>query len=98
MLHRSYHSSQMYGLATGVARNSNIIAERASGSWLYDTAGKSYLDMTSGIGALSTGHSHPTVLSRVAQQLPKIVHAQQNTVLTHGPQQELIGRMRHILA
>ena len=36
----------------------NIIVERAKGSWVYCTKGKKYLDLTSGIGALSTGHCH----------------------------------------
>ena len=32
---------------------------------------KSYLDFTSGIGALSTGHSHPYVISKVKEQLTR---------------------------
>lgn len=28
-------------------------------SYVFDNKGNSYLDMTSGIGALSLGHSHP---------------------------------------
>lgn len=84
-------------LAKGVARNSTIIADRASGVWVYDTHGKSYLDMTSGIGALSTGHTHPEVVSRVREQVGKIVHAQQNCVASHLPQQDLFKKMAPIV-
>lgn len=84
-------------LATGVARNSTIVAERALGCWLTGVDGRVYLDMTSGIGALSTGHSHPHVIDAVRRQVGHIVHAQQNCVETHLPQQELLRKMADVL-
>lgn len=37
------------------------VYERASGSYLYDTDGRAYLDMHTGEGFASLGHSHPDV-------------------------------------
>jgi len=53
--------------------------------------------MTSGIGALSTGHCHPEVTEKVKAQLDTLVHAQQNCVTTHLPQIELVKKMRTVL-
>lgn len=83
-------------LAHGVARNSGIFAHSGKGIWVYTTSGQKLLDMTSGIGALSTGHTHPTVIHRVSKQLRKIVHAQQNCVYSHLPQMELNERISGI--
>lgn len=81
-------------LANGVARNSKIIADSGIGSWIYSkNSATKLLDMTSGIGALSTGHSHPHVLHRVDQQLRKMVHAQQNCVYSHPSQIELMTKI-----
>lgn len=84
-------------LANGVTRNSRIIAQRAAGCWITDTQGREYLDMTSGIGALSTGHSHPRVLEAAARQLTNIVHAQQNCVYSYPAQQRLLQQLRDVL-
>lgn len=81
-------------LAPGVVRRSTIIARQAQGCWLTDVDGASYLDMTSGIGALSTGHSHPRVVQAVRRQVGQLVHAQQNCVATHPPQQRLLEALR----
>ena len=84
-------------LAPGVARNSGLIAHSGQGVWVYTNSGKKLLDMTSGIGALSTGHTHPTVIHRVSVQLRKIVHAQQNCFYSHHPQMELNERLEQIV-
>ena len=83
-------------LANGVARNSRIIADNALGSWVYTRNQKKIIDMTSGIGALSTGHSHPHIIHRVSNQLRKMVHAQQNCLYSHPSQIELMTRLNHI--
>ena len=40
-----------------------IVVERAQGVWVYDTAGKRYLDCLSAYSALNQGHAHPTILA-----------------------------------
>ena len=81
-------------IVSGVHRNSSIIAKSAIGCWVTDTSNKQYLDMTAGIGCLSTGHCHPKVVAVVKDQVSKLVIAQQNCILTHEPQQLLINKLQ----
>ena len=81
----------------GLIKNNNIIAKYGKGCWVWDKYDNKYLDMTSGIGALSTGHSHPKIIKSVEHQIPKIVHAQQNCFLSHIEQENLINKMLEIL-
>jgi diaminobutyrate-2-oxoglutarate transaminase len=58
-------------------RNWPVVFDRASGSWLYDEAGRPYLDFFSGAGALNYGHNHPYIKERVLEYLAedRIVHS-----------------------
>ena len=48
--------------------------ERAEGLYLYDTKGKAYLDLISGIGVSGLGHGHPRVVQAAKAQLDKYLH------------------------
>lgn len=48
--------------------------ERADGIYLYDKAGKPYIDLISGIGVSNLGHSHPKIVEAVKQQAEKYMH------------------------
>src|SRR6201992_2646611 len=48
--------------------------ERAEGVYMYDKAGRAYMDLISGIGVSNLGHSHPHVITAVKQQLDKYMH------------------------
>jgi len=47
---------------------------RAEGSYIYDTAGNSYLDFVAGVSACSLGHQHPKVKQAITNQLDKYLH------------------------
>jgi len=49
--------------------------DHASGSWLYDTSGKKYLDLSAGLVAVNLGHNHPTVVRAIADQAAKLCYA-----------------------
>lgn len=66
-----------------------IIVEKAKGSWVYSNKGVRYLDLTSGIGALSTGHTHPRINEIVKKQVDKYVHIPQQVFGSHTIQIEL---------
>ena len=51
-----------------------IEVERASGSYIYDTAGKAYLDFVAGVSACSLGHCHPAVVNAMERQMQKYLH------------------------
>lgn len=49
--------------------------ERGDGVYLYDTAGKKYLDAYCGIAVTGLGHNHPVVTKAIQDQAAKIIHA-----------------------
>jgi acetylornithine/N-succinyldiaminopimelate aminotransferase len=48
--------------------------ERAEGVYMYDSEGKPYIDLISGIGVSNLGHSHPKVIEAIKQQVDKYMH------------------------
>ena len=46
---------------------------RGAGSRVWDDAGRSYLDATSGQGVALTGHAHPAVTAAIARQAGELV-------------------------
>jgi acetylornithine/N-succinyldiaminopimelate aminotransferase len=47
---------------------------RGDGAWLWDTAGKKYLDFGSGIAVNSLGHNHPLLVRKLREQAGKLIH------------------------
>lgn len=74
------------------ARYTDLVVERASGSWIETTGGVRYLDYTSGIGVTNTGHAHPRVVAAISEQAARGIHLQQNIVY-HQPGLELHRRL-----
>lgn len=54
---------------------------RAKGIYLYDEDGERYIDFTSGIGVINTGHCHPRVVAAVQAQAEKLLFGQMNIVV-----------------
>jgi ornithine--oxo-acid transaminase len=50
----------------------DIVIERASGAWVYDTAGKRYLDCLSAYSAVNQGHCHPAILKALKEQAANV--------------------------
>jgi len=48
--------------------------ERAEGIYMYNAEGKPYIDLISGIGVSSLGHSNPYVIDAIKQQVDKYMH------------------------
>tara|TARA_R110001606_G_scaffold397272_3_gene573233 strand:+ start:1360 stop:2553 length:1194 start_codon:yes stop_codon:yes gene_type:complete len=48
--------------------------ERGEGVWLYDPAGKRYLDAVSGVGVCNLGHAHPAVVRALGEQAARVMH------------------------
>src|SRR5262245_65880702 len=48
---------------------------RGEGVWVWDTAGKRYLDGFSGIAVTGLGHAHPRLTRAIAEQAGRIIHA-----------------------
>lgn len=76
----------------GIGRATELIFERGQGSWVWTADGNKYLDFTSGIGVLSTGHCHPAVVKATQEQCAKLVHGQVS-VCYHNPMLQLIEKL-----
>ncbi len=63
------------------SRNWTLVVERGEGAYLYDTAGRRYLDFTCGIGVTNTGHAHPRVVQAIQEQAARLLHGQANIVI-----------------
>ena len=74
------------------ARYTDLVVERASGSWIETIDGTRYLDYTCGIGVTNTGHAHPRVVAAISEQAARGIHLQQNIVY-HQPGLELHDRL-----
>jgi len=65
-------------LFPSIKRATELVVESGKGCEVWTQEGKRYIDATSGIGVLSTGHCHPTVVKAVQEQAAKVSHAQQS--------------------
>lgn len=65
------------------------------GSWVTTTNGDRYLDFTGGIAVTATGHCHPRVVSAIARQSERFIHAQAN-IYTHDLLQPLAQRLAEL--
>jgi acetylornithine/N-succinyldiaminopimelate aminotransferase len=52
-----------------------VAFERGEGAWLFDTAGRRYLDCLSGIAVNTLGHNHPRLVAAIAEQASRIIHS-----------------------
>ncbi|MDD5455435.1 MAG: aminotransferase class III-fold pyridoxal phosphate-dependent enzyme [Candidatus Margulisbacteria bacterium] len=48
--------------------------DHAEGLYLYTVDGKKYIDFTSGIGVVNTGHVHPNIYKAICEQTKKLIH------------------------
>ena len=55
-------------------RRMPISFERGEGMYLYDSDGKKYLDLYSGIGVNALGHAHPHLVAALKSQGEKLWH------------------------
>lgn len=50
----------------------DVVVERAEGCWVYDVAGKRYLDCLAAYSAVNQGHCHPRILAALIEQARKV--------------------------
>lgn len=55
-------------------KTSPIAAKRGSGVQITDVDGNTYLDFTSGVAVLNTGHCHPKIVEAVQKQASRLMH------------------------
>jgi len=52
-----------------------VVLHRGKGCYLYDTAGKRYLDLLAGIGVNALGHAHPRITKIIREQAGRLIHS-----------------------
>jgi ornithine--oxo-acid transaminase len=50
----------------------DVVIDRASGAWVYDTEGRRYLDFLAAYSAVNQGHCHPAIFAAMCQQAEKV--------------------------
>jgi acetylornithine aminotransferase/acetylornithine/N-succinyldiaminopimelate aminotransferase len=65
----------------------DLVLSRGEGAWVWDEAGKAYLDFGAGIAVCSLGHAHPKLAKALADQAAALIHTS-NLYMTR-PQGEL---------
>jgi len=68
-----------------------VTFDKGDGCWLWDTAGKRYLDALGGIAVCGLGHAHPAVTEAICQQAGQLVHTSNLYNIAH--QQTLADRL-----
>jgi acetylornithine aminotransferase/acetylornithine/N-succinyldiaminopimelate aminotransferase len=52
----------------------DLVLSHGAGSYVYDVAGKRYLDLGGGIAVCCLGHAHPAITGALAEQSKKLIH------------------------
>lgn len=74
-----------------------IDVDYAKGIYIYDKAGKAYMDMISGVGVNNIGHNHPAVISAIKNQVDKHLHVMVYGEFVQDSQLALANQIRKVL-
>jgi predicted acetylornithine/succinylornithine family transaminase len=75
-------------------RRQPITLVRGQGVRLFDTEGREYIDLLSGIGVASLGHAHPGLAKAIADQAQTLIHT--SNLFFHPLQGQLAERLAHL--
>jgi acetylornithine/N-succinyldiaminopimelate aminotransferase len=75
-------------------RRAPVTFVRGQGVRLYDSNGREYLDLLSGIGVASLGHAHPGLAKAIAEQAQTLLHT--SNLFYHPLQGQLAERLAHL--
>jgi acetylornithine/N-succinyldiaminopimelate aminotransferase len=67
----------------------DLAFERGEGAFLFDAAGRRFLDFGAGIATSSLGHGHPHLVAAIAEQAARVIHVSN---LYHIPQAERLAQ------
>ena len=51
-----------------------LVLSHGAGSYVFDVAGRRYLDLGSGIAVCCLGHAHPAITEALVEQSKKLIH------------------------
>src|SRR5688572_9592150 len=70
---------------------------RAEGNYLFDSDGKKYLDLISGISVSNIGHRHPNVVAAIKDQVDKYLHLMVYGEYIQSPQVKLAAKLAEVI-
>lgn len=73
----------------------DIALSHGSGSYVFDVAGKRYLDFGGGIAVSALGHAHPAITEALVSQSRKLVHV--SNLYYHEPQGRLAETLVNLI-
>src|SRR3974390_542966 len=68
-----------------------LVLARGNGSYLFDTQGRRYLDLITGIGVNALGHAHPRIVRVIREQAGRLIHS--SNLYYHPYQGKLAERL-----
>jgi predicted acetylornithine/succinylornithine family transaminase len=71
-----------------------LVLRRGKGAYVYDVAGKRYLDFIAGIGVNALGHAHPRIVKVIREQAALLIHC--SNLYYHEFQGPLAARLAKI--
>jgi len=71
-----------------------LVLGRGKEAYVYDLAGKRYLDFLAGIGVNALGHAHPRIVKVIKQQAAQLIHC--SNLYYHGFQGPLAKKLAQI--
>ncbi len=71
-----------------------VLLRKGRGVYVYDDAGRAYLDLLAGIGVNALGYGHPAIRKALVQQADKLIHV--SNFFYHDYQAELAKRLTRI--
>ncbi len=73
----------------------DLVLSHGSGSYVYDVAGRRYLDLGGGIAVTALGHAHPAITEALMEQSRKLVHV--SNLYYHEPQGRLAQALVNLI-
>ena len=74
-----------------------IEVDRAEGTFIYDTKGKRYFDLITGISVSNLGHQHPQIIKEIKKQIDKHLHVMVFGEYSQRIQNELAENLTSLL-
>lgn len=74
MLNSEISTRKAIAISRGVGMQTQIYADRAKNSEVWDVEGNRYIDFAAGIAVVNTGHCHPKIMAAVERQMGLFTH------------------------
>jgi 4-aminobutyrate--pyruvate transaminase len=89
---KAYHLHS-YTNARALERDGALVIDRGEGIYVYDNAGKQYIEGMAGLWSVGVGFGESRLVEAAAKQMAKLPYYHTFTARTHGPSVELAEKL-----